>query len=70
MIKQTTKQMLQPMLHSLGAIKSVDFKEVAPTGDDVFRVSFENGTVLEVVLSLDADGKIKTEGFRPASPSA
>jgi hypothetical protein len=60
--------MLQPQLHSLGAIKTVDFKEVAPTGYDVFRVSFENGTALEVIIALSPDGKIETEGLRPASP--
>jgi CubicO group peptidase (beta-lactamase class C family) len=66
--RQATRQQLPQLeawLHGLGQLKSVDFKKVAPTGEDVYNVSFEKG-VVEVRISLTTDGKkIQRELIQP-----
>jgi CubicO group peptidase (beta-lactamase class C family) len=56
---------LQQTLNSWGAIESVAFKEIGPTGADNFDVKFANGAAL-IVIKLGPDGKTATAGFQPA----
>jgi hypothetical protein len=53
-----------PNIQSLGPIKSITFKNVAPNGMDVYDVSFTNGTMEWVVMPLNADGKVSGMGGR------
>ena len=46
------------MIASLGALKSLTFKNVAPGGMDVYDVIFERGHVEWRIAPLTADGKI------------
>jgi hypothetical protein len=62
-----TRQQLPQLtstIKGLGAVQSVTFKGVGPAGADIYEVKFENGST-EWRISLDADGKVITVGFRP-----
>jgi hypothetical protein len=48
---------LQNDLASIRAIRSVTFKEVSPTGADVYDVEFEKERV-NTGVSLSSDGKV------------
>jgi len=54
---------VHPLLKSLGAIQSVQFKSVAPDGADVYEVKFERGTA-QWRIKLTPDGKIGTSFFK------
>ena len=53
---------LQTMLNNLGAVRSVNFKEVTPDGSDVYKVTFANG-VAEFGVTLQGDGIISGVGI-------
>jgi CubicO group peptidase (beta-lactamase class C family) len=44
-------------LAPLGAIRSVTFREVRPSGSDAYDLSFENGTA-SATITLESDGRI------------
>ena len=50
----------------LGALQSVEFKEVGPGGADVYRLKFEHG-LIEWRIFLDADGKISSQFWHPVN---
>ncbi len=55
---------IQALLTQLGAVESVAFKSVGPSGADVYEVKFEHGST-EWRIVLDLDGKVAGLGFRP-----
>ncbi len=55
---------IQTILTQLGAVESVTFKSVGPSGADVYEVKFEHGST-EWRIVLDLDGKVAGLGFRP-----
>ncbi len=55
---------LEERLAALGALQSVTFQSVAPTGLDVYVVKFANGA-LEFRIALAPDGRIEGASFRP-----
>jgi hypothetical protein len=55
---------IKERLNSLGALKSVVFKEVGPQGGDNFDVTYEKGA-LRFIIMLDANGKVATALMRP-----
>lgn len=59
--------MTHPMFKSLGALKSVTFRERGPRGDDAYDLVFANGAVL-MSAALDADGRMTGGILRPARP--
>jgi CubicO group peptidase (beta-lactamase class C family) len=67
-LRQATRQQLprlQPWLHRIGALRSIEFKKVGPTGADIYNVTFEHG-VVEVQISLvSPGGKIQGELIQP-----
>ena len=52
---------LQKKLSELGKIETVEFKNVARDGSDVYQVTFEHGSVPWRIL-LNPDGKLASEG--------
>ena len=63
----TTRQQLaqfQSSLQERGALKSISFQGVGPSGADIFQVQFEKGA-WEFRLMLGHDGKVETAGIRP-----
>jgi hypothetical protein len=58
---------LKKIFTDLGAIKSVKFVEVGPTGADTYEVECANGSVIWTIL-LGPDGKTVLAGLRPSSP--
>jgi hypothetical protein len=70
-LAQTTRSRLsslQPLVKSLGAIKSIDFKAVVPSGGDIYNVTFEKGRVLGVTIEVSSDGKLLHERLGPPAP--
>jgi CubicO group peptidase (beta-lactamase class C family) len=55
---------LQPMITSLGALQSINFKGVGPGGADIYQIKFEKGS-LEYRIWLGADGKTESANVRP-----
>ena len=51
-------------LAQVGAIRTIEFRGVAPNGLDTFHVQFENGSS-EYLIGLTTDGKISSLGVRP-----
>jgi D-alanyl-D-alanine carboxypeptidase len=61
---------MQPMVQSLGAIRTISFRSVGPAGQDIFDVQLENGS-LTFMIVLDADGRtVLGAGMRPGAPPA
>lgn len=58
---------MQPMLQSLGEIRSITFVEAGPTGGDVFSVQLENGS-LTFQIMRDENGVTVGAGMRPGAP--
>ena len=55
---------LKERFSSLGALQSVTFVEVAPSGGDVYEVRYANGG-LRWIISLTSDGKLANAGLQP-----
>jgi hypothetical protein len=51
-------------LATVGAIRKIEFRGVAPNGLDMFHVQFENGDS-EYLIGLTPDGKISSLAVRP-----
>jgi hypothetical protein len=69
-IAALTRQQL-PMLHGmftrLGAIETVSFAEIDPSGSDVYDVKLANGSI-RFIIALAPDGKTVLAGIGPPSP--
>ena len=64
MAKLTREQLgqLQQLLNSLGAVQSVNFKEVTPEGFDVYKVTFAGG-IAEFGVTVQAGGILSGAGI-------
>lgn len=49
---------MRGMFQTLGTLKSLEFKKVAPSGANIYRATFAHGTVKVVIAPLTSDGKI------------
>lgn len=66
-LAEATRQQLpqlKTIFASLGAIKSVTFKRIEKSGDDVYDIEFEHGST-EWSIIMAPDGTIESLGFRP-----
>jgi DNA-binding beta-propeller fold protein YncE len=64
---QNTKARATQRVQEWGALQSVTFSTVTPTGADVFIVVFEKQRT-RWSISLAPDGRIQTQGFGPMPP--
>jgi retinol-binding protein 3 len=60
---------LQADMSKLGPIRSITFKQVAPDGLDVYKVTMANGAI-ESGIFVSPNGRIETAWIRPADPAA
>jgi hypothetical protein len=61
--------MTHPMFSSMGALKSITFRERGSMGDDVYNLVFAKGAVT-MSAKLDAQGRMAGGFFQQAEPPA
>jgi hypothetical protein len=65
---EVTRRQLLPQVQSvakqLGALRSMSFTGVGPSGSDIYDVKFDNGNARFSIM-LTPDGKVETVAFRP-----
>ena len=55
------------LIRKQGALKSLKFKSILPSGANVYDAKFEHGDVEWVIAPLTADGKVDHLAFKPPS---
>lgn len=67
-LAQLQQPLIEPMLQQLGALKSLTFKRVSPTGMDIYDATFAGGALQVVIAPLASNGRIISFGMRRPPP--